>query len=336
MAGSWAGAYGAGGASEELHRLLSERMKKRMVDEDERRARADETFRQSESAAAREREARRETIEREDATERKRQFDTSQKQHADDVRERRITHDMDSQKRSMERADDREAGLADREDEQTFRREERESRQKFEERLSRASSGSRADSEPLVSITDPATGQPKLVPRSQAAGQRPASTRDQALTEGQSNAAGFADRMKFNETPIQAFEGQVGRVSQFQSMMPREMQSAELQSYTAAKKNWIASQLRKESGAAISQAEYDEADKQYFPQPGDSPQVVQQKRDLRALAQDSMRRSSGSAGAGDVTGGGAQQPPRLTRKIRNPATGETRMQTSLDGGASWN
>jgi hypothetical protein len=149
--------------------------------------------------------------------------------------------------------------------------------------------------EPLVAIKDPVTGQPTLVPRSQARGKAPASTRDQALTEGQSNAAGFADRMKVNETAIQGYESSAaasvgGRIA---SMLPRDFQSPERQSYDAAKKNWIAAQLRKESGAAISEGEYAEADRQYFPQPGDLPTTIKQKRELRKVAAESMRRSSG-------------------------------------------
>ncbi len=154
--------------------------------------------------------------------------------------------------------------------------------------------------EPLVAIKDPATGQPKLVPRSQAVGMTPASTRDQAMTEGQSNAAGFADRMKVNEKPIQAYEADAaasvgGRLA---SILPREMQSPQRQAYDAAKKNWIAAQLRKESGAAISEGEYAEADRQYFPQPGDTAGTIQQKRALRKVAETSMRRAAGHASGG--------------------------------------
>lgn len=156
----------------------------------------------------------------------------------------------------------------------------------------------RTDNEPLVAIKDPTTGLPRLVPRSQAVNQAPASTRDQAMTEGQSNAAGFADRMKLNEKAIQGYESSAaasvgGRLA---SVLPRDLQSTERQSYDAAKKNWIAAQLRKESGAAISQGEYDEADRQYFPQPGDTTALITQKRELRKVAEASMRRAAGHGG----------------------------------------
>jgi hypothetical protein len=42
--------------------------------------------------------------------------------------------------------------------------------------------------------------------------------------------------------------------------------------------------LRRESGAAISSGEYDNADKQYFPQIGDSKEVIKQKARNRELA----------------------------------------------------
>lgn len=162
--------------------------------------------------------------------------------------------------------------------------------------------------EPLVAIKDPVTGQPVLVPRSQAAGKAPASTRDQAMTEGQSNAAGFADRMKFNEQPIRAFEKEAASpLARIGGILPREMQSAARQQYDAAKSNWIAANLRKESGAAIGKEEYANADVQYFPQPGDTPATIEQKRQLRAVAEAAMRRSSGHAAA--AGGGGVASEP---------------------------
>jgi hypothetical protein len=39
------------------------------------------------------------------------------------------------------------------------------------------------------------------------------------------------------------------------------------QQYNAAKQNFVTAVLRKESGAAISQSEFDKEDQKYFPQP---------------------------------------------------------------------
>jgi hypothetical protein len=51
-----------------------------------------------------------------------------------------------------------------------------------------------------------------------------------------------------------------------------------------AQRNFINAVLRQESGAAISASEFDNARKQYFPQPGDSDAIVQQKAANRQTA----------------------------------------------------
>lgn len=347
MAGSWAGAYGAGGASDALRQLLADRLTNQKFEEDKRRAKSDEDARekqrgdtneyrrQEREAAAQRAEAER-SLHYEDRAERSRQFNT------------RMQLDQNNdEKRRQERADDREAGLEGEDRQRKARIEDREDTQNFQvymdsRRAARERSEGGSNNEPLVSVKDPVTKLPRLVPRSQAAGMEPASTRDQAMTEGQSNASGFADRMAFNEQHIRNFETQAaGRGNQLMGLLPREMQTNGYQQYEAAKGNWIAATLRKESGAAISESEFKNAERQYFPQPGESPAVIEQKRQLRAVAEAAMRRASGAgmgmdAGAappaGAPTGGGAP----MTRTIRNRTTGETRTQTSLDGGQTWN
>jgi hypothetical protein len=51
-----------------------------------------------------------------------------------------------------------------------------------------------------------------------------------------------------------------------------------------AKRDFINATLRRESGAAIAESEFTNAEKQYFPQIGDSPKVIEQKARNRALA----------------------------------------------------
>ena len=53
--------------------------------------------------------------------------------------------------------------------------------------------------------------------------------------------------------------------------------------------------MRKESGAAISDGEYINGLKQYFPQLGDTPQVIEDKQALREAAIAGMVRESGDA-----------------------------------------
>ena len=51
-----------------------------------------------------------------------------------------------------------------------------------------------------------------------------------------------------------------------------------------AKRDFTNAVLRRESGAAIAQSEFDSADKQYFPQIGDSDKVIAQKARARQIA----------------------------------------------------
>ncbi|PSL86670.1 hypothetical protein C7T35_01505 [Variovorax sp. WS11] len=61
-------------------------------------------------------------------------------------------------------------------------------------------------------------------------------------------------------------------------------QSAEQQQVEQAQRDFINAALRRESGAAIADHEFDNARKQYFPQPGDGEKVIEQKRQNRLLA----------------------------------------------------
>lgn len=59
-----------------------------------------------------------------------------------------------------------------------------------------------------------------------------------------------------------------GATSEFIStILPSFLQSAERQKFEQAKRNFVNSVLRNESGAVIAESEFKNADKQYFPQP---------------------------------------------------------------------
>ena len=59
--------------------------------------------------------------------------------------------------------------------------------------------------------------------------------------------------------------------------------------YIAARANWIAAVLRRESGAAIAESEYKGGFEQYFPLVNDSPTVIADKRTARRQVQRDMR-----------------------------------------------
>ncbi len=131
------------------------------------------------------------------------------------------------------------------------------------------------------------------------------------FNEGQGKAAGFADRMLGSEAvltgsgPGEGYEGPASpgvqgqgasRVETSLSKTPfvgNYLTSPEQKSYEQAKRTFINSQLRRESGATIQDAEFINADKQYFPQPGDDANTIAQKAETRRAAIDAMGREGG-------------------------------------------
>ena len=67
-----------------------------------------------------------------------------------------------------------------------------------------------------------------------------------------------------------------------------------------AQRDFVNAVLRQESGAAISQGEFENAQKQYFPQPGDSPEVIAQKAKNRQTQIMGFARQAGPNGGRDV------------------------------------
>ena len=103
------------------------------------------------------------------------------------------------------------------------------------------------------------------------------------LTEGQAASLGYASRLSLNEKTLNEVAGRgykPGGLFEF-GFTPQRLMSEDRKVYDAAKSNWIAAKLRKESGAVISDKDYNDADLQYFPQPGDTAKVLKQKAELR-------------------------------------------------------
>lgn len=130
------------------------------------------------------------------------------------------------------------------------------------------------------------------------------------MTEGQSNAAGFYSRMAASGPTIDKFETQGTNFGQaLLSGVPFDManwaKTPEFQQYEQAKRDFINAQLRKESGAVIGKDEFANAERQYFPVIGDSPEVIAQKRRNRWIAIEAMKLSAGLLGVPANTG--AQQ-----------------------------
>ena len=76
---------------------------------------------------------------------------------------------------------------------------------------------------------------------------------------------------------------------------PNALKSDEQQRYVQAQRAFTEARLRKESGAAINQSEYENDAKIYFKQPGDLPPVMAQKKRMRDKVLDGMKFGAGPA-----------------------------------------
>ena len=120
-------------------------------------------------------------------------------------------------------------------------------------------------------------------------------------SEGESNAAGFAQRMEraqqiLSGLPPTAAPGYMSAMAGLAGgFAQRKVQSAEEQQFKQAADDWIRAKLRKESGAAIGKDEMESEYRTYFPQVGDEPQVIAQKAYARQVATNAMRQSAGKA-----------------------------------------
>lgn len=159
-------------------------------------------------------------------------------------------------------------------------------------------------------LVDPRTGQ--AVPVMQ--GGKPVGPKEKPLTEAQANTSGYLQRMVASEAlmkPLEADSGKPGfRESILQRMgqggemaanaLPQIMggRSTERQQYRQAQEDWVRAKLRKESGAVIADSEMAREITTYFPQVGDSPEVIAQKARARKVAMDALKPGAGPQAQG--------------------------------------
>lgn len=118
------------------------------------------------------------------------------------------------------------------------------------------------------------------------------------LTVEEGKNTGFLIRAQDAQDVINQFEAQGTEVrSRILGAVPfgagNFAQSPEYQQYDQAKRDMINAILRRESGAVIGESEFASAELQYFPQPGDSEAVIEQKRKTRENAIQGIRVGSG-------------------------------------------
>ncbi|WP_455918758.1 phage tail tip lysozyme [Ensifer canadensis] len=172
---------------------------------------------------------------------------------------------------------------------------------------------------PRVHPATPAAGQGMPQMPAQAAPQRQPQQQPSALPQGQpvrqgnipltepkttvdeKQAMTFADRMNRSGALIDQYaDAGLSVKDQFirgNNYIPdfaeNWMVGEDFQNFDQARRDFINAQLRRESGAVISPEEFDNANKQYFPQPGDGKDVLEQKRRNRQTVTNGMSRSAG-------------------------------------------
>lgn len=118
---------------------------------------------------------------------------------------------------------------------------------------------------------------------------------------------GFYTRAQDAEKNVQNALQQ-GDINYFaQGILPNFAQSSQYQQYKQGSESWIKAVLRQESGAAISPGELDSYFKTFFPQSGDSTQVIAQKAASRQSAMASLAQESGSLYQGNQSQGLSQE-----------------------------
>lgn len=118
-------------------------------------------------------------------------------------------------------------------------------------------------------------------------------------TEDQSKAANFARRMELAMSDLEKITKTgydpttAENAARSSNWTPNVLNSPEGQSWKNAQRNFVRANLRKESGAVIGEEEMAEEIKTYFPQHGDSQDVIDQKTRLRAQAFEGMKSAAG-------------------------------------------
>lgn len=157
---------------------------------------------------------------------------------------------------------------------------------------------------PSAQPSTPATADPAL-PASNATLQAPRqlTTPTKPPSADQSKSAGFTSRMEnaekiFTQYPkgVATLQTQaLGGVPLVGDLLQRSAQTTDQQLYQQAAEDWVRAKLRKESGAVIGEKEMADEIRTYFPVPGDSPEVVQQKARARAIATEALQKEAGPA-----------------------------------------
>lgn len=118
-------------------------------------------------------------------------------------------------------------------------------------------------------------------------------------TQGQFTAGQFGKRVEQANTIFDSLEqegyNRSGSAEGLKTYLPNVLKPTQLQEQEQAERNFVNAVLRRESGAAIAPSEFKSAEIQYFPRAGDTPEVLDQKKQNREQAFAGLKAESGPA-----------------------------------------
>lgn len=115
-------------------------------------------------------------------------------------------------------------------------------------------------------------------------------------TQNESESFRAYQRIANAEAVIKSLEASIQGSSKIRlNYAPNFMQSDGGQRFNQASADFVNAALRRESGAAISQSEYERFNKLYFPQPGDAELTLKQKAKAREVIIQGLKIASGKA-----------------------------------------
>ena len=154
----------------------------------------------------------------------------------------------------------------------------------------------------------------------------PASKADKPLNENQGNALIYGtraaqaqnvlDEVGSNYSPIKLDMARgAEKVPGGRQAANTMLLGANEQKVDQAQRNFINAIMRRESGAVISPQEFDNARKQYFPEQGDSNEVLKQKKANRELVIKGLGQVSGPQGARAIAAEQGNKPAPAERTV---------------------
>ena len=119
------------------------------------------------------------------------------------------------------------------------------------------------------------------------------------LTEGQSKDLVYYQRGKQAQENLEgvgtALTGYGDTIKGNVPFVGNSLVSKDYQLANQAGREFLAAILRKDTGAAVTKQEFEIYGDMYLPRPGDTPEVLQQKKDARSLALDAIKVGMGAA-----------------------------------------